>query len=90
MDEYDEDLDELICAGTGRGAIRAMKHKKNSDGLLPCPFCKDGGDPQAFSSNTGTATVWTVICTGCHCDGPCGHNLSKEAAIDAWNERNEK
>ena len=58
--------------------------------LKPCPFCADGGDPQVYVVNTGTADVWSVVCLGCHCDGPCGRNLSKSAAIKAWNERRDE
>lgn len=53
------------------------------DGLLPCPFCPDGGAP--YLERAGTTALHWGACRKCRTQGP--PRLIREQAITAWNTR---
>lgn len=55
--------------------------------IAPCPYCADGGDPQALESYRYSARVVDVDyvkCRECGARGP--HRPTFEQAITDWNE----
>jgi hypothetical protein len=81
-----------IAAQLGRTftSVKARRQKllgkpadTNPDGLLPCPFCPDGGDPVV--EQAGTTGIFWGGCRKCHTQGP--PRMVRAQAIVAWNTR---
>lgn len=54
--------------------------------LKKCPFC--GGEAEVdWYTDNGNETHWFVYCCDCSCELSFGAKISKEQAIEAWNNR---
>lgn len=54
--------------------------------LKKCPFC-GGGAKADWYIDDGNETHWFIYCCDCSCELSFNAKISKEQAIEAWNNR---